>query len=161
MSIDTKQLIHIAIETTVISVLFVYFYNRNKVLCEQITELEGIVAEQQETLQNHENMLINLSNSIKFLKNPCILPTTVHLPSTTVQENPTTLVLSSGSDVDDEEEQESHELNTKVEELDKNIDITNFQKADTKKKKKKKKKKSEPTEQMLDADLLEELRDLQ
>jgi hypothetical protein len=163
MSIDTKQLIHVAIETTVISVLFVYFYNKNKVLCEQINELENIVAEQQETLQKHERMILNMSNSIKSLQ-----------LSNTVSKVTALSCISTDEEDEEPEQQELNLINATINEIKSEVMSNNYQtiidkdnrdvhKTESKKKKKKKRKKNEqqPTEQMLDAELLEELKDLQ
>lgn len=160
MSIDTKQLIHIAIETTVISVLFVYFYNKNKVLCEQINELESIVSEQQETLLHHEQMILNLSNSFQSLQRKDIV------------KKPALSIISSGDEEEEEDEDGGVDNEvpkiisltpiTELEEESKDkVEEVNVTKSDNKKKKKKKKKKVEATEQMLDAELLEELKDLE
>jgi hypothetical protein len=158
MSIDTKQLVHIAIETTVISVLFVFFYNKNRVLCEQIDELETVVSQQQETLQKHEAMIMNLSNSIKLLKNTQYHKYDTESSSDSDNEPEPDIILKpleSSVQVDpvesDAEEQEQIILP---------IDQNRSTKAE-KKKKKKKKKKVEQTEQMLDNELLEELKDLE
>lgn len=164
MSIDTKQLVHIAIETTVISVLFVFFYNKNRVLCEQIDELETVVSQQQETLQKHEAMILNLSNSVKLLKNtqyhkydtesssdsddPSESPVTYNEP-VIIKPLVSSVQVDQISDVEEEQEQI-------ILPIDKNRSTKS-----EKKKKKKKKKKVEQTEQMLDNELLEELKDLE
>jgi len=158
MSIDTKQLVHIAIETTVISVLFVFFYNKNRVLSEQIDELENIVSQQQDTLQKHEAMILNLSNSVKLLKNT----QQSKISKSYIIENDSCSSASSDSDVEETvaplpiEENNNIIVETKTE-----PDYVMVTKTDSKKKKKKKKKKVEQTEQMLDNELLEELKDLE
>lgn len=163
MSIDTKQLVHIAIETTVISVLFVFFYNKNRVLCEQIDELETVVSQQQETLQKHEAMILNLSNSIKLLKNTQYHKYDTESSSDSDNEPEPVIILKplvSSIQVDQIESDGEEQQEPVTLPIDKNRVETASTKSE-KKKKKKKKKKVEQTEQMLDNELLEELKDLQ
>ena len=170
MSIDTKQLVHIAIETTVISVLFVFFYNKNRVLCEQIDELETVVSQQQETLQKHEAMILNLSNSVKLLKN-----TQYHKydtesssdsddpsesPVKSMTYNEPVIIKPLVSSVQVDQIQIESDVEEEQEQIIFPIDKNRSTKSE-KKKKKKKKKKVEQTEQMLDNELLEELKDLE
>lgn len=64
MSIDTKQMIHIAIEAVVLTSVSAYFMHKNKQLSEHIDQLEAKIQQQEEILQNHDNLILKLLNTV-------------------------------------------------------------------------------------------------
>jgi len=68
MSIDTKQIIHIASEVVVIGGITAYFMNKTNKLTEQIYDLEMKLSQQQEIIQSHENLLLKLLNTVNDMQ---------------------------------------------------------------------------------------------
>ena len=64
MSIDTKQILHIVTELVVIIGISIYFSNKNKQLSDHIEELELKIKKQEEILQNHDNLILKIMNTI-------------------------------------------------------------------------------------------------
>ena len=67
MSIDTKQIIHIASEIAVIGGITVYFMNKTNKLSEKIEELQELIQQQQESIQQHDNLILKLMNNLNTL----------------------------------------------------------------------------------------------
>lgn len=67
MSIDTKQIIHIASEIAVIGGITVYFMNKTERLSEKIEELKELIKQQQEIIQQHDNLILKLMNNVNAL----------------------------------------------------------------------------------------------
>ena len=64
MSIDTKQMIHIADEAVVLTGVSAYFIHKNKQLLDHIEQLEAKIQQQEEILQNHDNLILKLMNAV-------------------------------------------------------------------------------------------------
>jgi translation initiation factor 2B subunit (eIF-2B alpha/beta/delta family) len=69
MSIDTKQIIHIASEIAVIGGITVYFMNKTNKLSDKIEELQELIQQQQEIIQQHDNLILKLMNNVNTLNN--------------------------------------------------------------------------------------------
>ena len=74
MSIDTKQIIHIASEVVIIGSLTAFFINKTSKLSEQIDELSlkiqeqnNIIQQQNEIIQKHDNLILRLLNTVNVL----------------------------------------------------------------------------------------------
>ena len=67
MSIDTKQIIHIASEIAIIGGITVYFMNKTNKLSEKIEELKEQIQQQQEIIQQHDNLILKLMNNVNAL----------------------------------------------------------------------------------------------
>lgn len=68
MSIDSKQIIHIASEIVVIGGITAYFMNKTSKLTEQIDELEIKLVQHEEVIRNHENLLLKLLNAVNEMQ---------------------------------------------------------------------------------------------
>jgi len=68
MSIDSKQIIHIASEVVVIGGITAYFMNKTNKLTEQIDDLEIKLAQHEEIIRNHENLLLKLLNAVNEIQ---------------------------------------------------------------------------------------------
>lgn len=69
MSIDKKQILHIASEIIIIGGISIYFFRKNNQLVEQINILEHKVQQQELIIQNHEQLLLKLLNNVNLLNN--------------------------------------------------------------------------------------------
>jgi hypothetical protein len=74
MSIDTKQIIHIASEVVIIGGITAFFVNKTNNLSEQIEELScklqqqnDVIQQQNEIIQNHDNLILKLLNTVNML----------------------------------------------------------------------------------------------
>lgn len=67
MSLDTKQILHIVTELIVIVGISIYFVNKNKILSDHIEELELKIKQQEEILQNHDNLILKIMNTINVM----------------------------------------------------------------------------------------------
>lgn len=74
MSIDTKQIIHIASEVVIIGGITAFFINKTNTLSDQIEELScklqqqnEIIQQQNEIIQNHDNLILKLLNTVGML----------------------------------------------------------------------------------------------
>ena len=67
MSLDTKQILHIVTELIVIVGISIYFVNKNKQLSDHIEELELKIKQQEEILQNHDNLILKIMNTITIM----------------------------------------------------------------------------------------------
>lgn len=74
MSIDTKQIIHIASEVVIIGGITAYFINKTNSLSDQIEELScklqqqnDVIQQQNEIIQNHDNLILKLLNTVNSL----------------------------------------------------------------------------------------------
>ena len=74
MSIDTKQIIHIASEVVIIGGITAFFINKTNTLSDQIEELScklqqqnEIIQQQNEIIQNHDNLILKLLNTVNIL----------------------------------------------------------------------------------------------
>ena len=70
MSLDTKQILHIVTELIVIVGISIYFVNKNKILSDHIEELELKIKQQEEILQNHDNLILKIMNTINVMNSP-------------------------------------------------------------------------------------------
>jgi hypothetical protein len=74
MSIDTKQIIHIASEVVIIGGITAFFINKTNSLSDQIEELcstlqkqNDIIQQQSEIIQKHDNLILRLLNTVNIL----------------------------------------------------------------------------------------------
>lgn len=74
MSIDTKQIIHIASEVVIIGGIAAFFLNKTNSLSDQIEELScklqqqnDVIQQQNEIIQNHDNLILKLLNTVNSL----------------------------------------------------------------------------------------------
>ena len=74
MSIDTKQIIHIASEVVIIGSLSAFFISKTNKMSEQIDELSSkiqeqnnIIQQQNEIIQKHDNLILRLLNTVNLL----------------------------------------------------------------------------------------------
>jgi uncharacterized coiled-coil protein SlyX len=74
MSIDTKQIIHIASEVVIIGGITAFFINKTNTLSDQIEELScklqqqnDVIQQQNEIIQNHDNIILKLLNTVNIL----------------------------------------------------------------------------------------------
>lgn len=70
MSIDTKQIIHIASEIVIISALSGFFIHKNNKLESRIEELETKICKLEEIIQHQDLNINKLINTVTFLQNP-------------------------------------------------------------------------------------------
>lgn len=68
MSIDSKQIIHIASEIVVIGGITAYFMNKTSKLTEQIDDLEIKLVQHEEIIRNHENLILKLLNAVNEMQ---------------------------------------------------------------------------------------------
>ena len=85
MSIDTKQIIHIASEVVIMSSITAFFLNKTNKLSDQIEELScriqeqnNVIQQQNEIIQKHDNLILKLLNTVNVLvqgnENMCAMP---------------------------------------------------------------------------------------
>lgn len=67
MSFDTKQILHIITEIIVVVSITIYFVNKNNQLLNHIEELEAKIKQQEEILQNHDNLILKIMNTVNML----------------------------------------------------------------------------------------------
>ena len=68
MSIETKQIIHIASEVLVIGGITFYFENKIGKLNDKVDELQSIIQQQSEMIQQHDNLILKLLNTVATLQ---------------------------------------------------------------------------------------------
>jgi predicted RND superfamily exporter protein len=67
MSFDTKQILHIITEIIVVVSITIYFVNKNNQMLKHIEELEAKIKQQEEILQNHDNLILKIMNTVNML----------------------------------------------------------------------------------------------
>lgn len=143
MSFDTKQILHIITEIIVVVSITIYFVNKNNQLLNHIEELEAKIKQQEEILQNHDNLILKIMNTVnmlsqqQYIQQPQVqqLPKTKQLPRNINSSKKVVVILP-------KKEEEKPKL-SKIEEI---IDEEDEE---------------EEEEENLDDELLEELKDLE
>ena len=124
--LEQKQIIHIVVEIVVLTGVSFYFASKNKQLSSSIQALSKKLEEQEEIIQRHEQILMQLVKSVNQNNNNNVIkPVTVNIiPDLPIKKNKDPKIVSvkaqplknevseseNESDLDDEIEEELKEL---------------------------------------------------